>query len=137
MIDPSMRQSSGVRFTVLFVCTVVSLAALALLLLLANTVITTPIAFDNDEANHAIDGWEVFVALRSRVTGGSVERNHRARILSARPLIHCGRSLSAGRAGAGIQPFAHTLPLWADAGRPGMDHLSHRTPSRRRQTRAV
>jgi len=59
-----MQSPNSVRFTVVLICAAVTLAALVLLFTLTTTVVTTSIAFDNDEANHAIDGWEVSVAIR-------------------------------------------------------------------------
>lgn len=56
-------QATAVRLTVWTISALVLLAALALLILLAATVVSSTIPFDNDEANHAVDGWEVYHAL--------------------------------------------------------------------------
>ncbi len=42
---------------------VVGAIMIILVVLLVRTVLTTTIPFDNDEANHAIDGWEVYRAI--------------------------------------------------------------------------
>jgi hypothetical protein len=53
----------GVRILVIAVVVLVLLATAALVAQLVRTVTTAAIPFDTDEANHAVDGWEVYHAL--------------------------------------------------------------------------
>jgi 4-amino-4-deoxy-L-arabinose transferase-like glycosyltransferase len=62
----NQRQSIEIRTTVTVVGAIVGVAAIALVATLIQTVANTTIPFDNDEANHAIDGWEVYHALAKR-----------------------------------------------------------------------
>jgi 4-amino-4-deoxy-L-arabinose transferase-like glycosyltransferase len=59
----------GSRTVALALAGLTTLAALALLALLARAVTTSTIPFDTDEANHAVDGWEVYYALAQRAPG--------------------------------------------------------------------
>ncbi|MDY6937193.1 MAG: hypothetical protein SWY16_05950 [Cyanobacteriota bacterium] len=51
------------RNTVKFTSMAIATAGFVLLVFLLYTVATTTIPFDNDEANHAVDGWQVYWAL--------------------------------------------------------------------------
>jgi hypothetical protein len=66
-----MNQPSSLAFriAVLVWCLAVVLAAVTLAAVLAQMVINTPIPFDIDESNHAIDGWDVYHAIVSRSPG--------------------------------------------------------------------
>jgi len=55
-------QSNKVRVVVTMVSSIIGVAAIILVIILAHTVANTTIPFDNDEANHALDGWEVYHA---------------------------------------------------------------------------
>lgn len=57
------KQSWGVKFAVSVAILLVAVSAVALLGALVTTVASSTIPFDNDEANHAVDGWEVYLAL--------------------------------------------------------------------------
>lgn len=61
-------------FFMVFLFVGATLAAAVLLLnLIGQTVLTTPIPFDIDEANHALDGWEVYHALVSGDLRGLIQ----------------------------------------------------------------
>jgi len=51
-------------------CLVIIAAAVLLLVVMTQTVLTTPIPFDIDESNHALDGWEVYYSLINRSPSG-------------------------------------------------------------------
>ncbi|MBE9039532.1 hypothetical protein IQ235_01815 [Oscillatoriales cyanobacterium LEGE 11467] len=57
------RSTSPTRIAVTFVSLAIATMALVLLVFLVYTVATTSIPFDNDEANHAVDGWQVYRAI--------------------------------------------------------------------------
>jgi hypothetical protein len=63
LISHSSRQAAQTRTAVIFVTAIAVIAALALLIFLTYTVATTTIPFDNDEAEHAVDGWQVYHSL--------------------------------------------------------------------------
>jgi len=67
------KQSHGVRLAVIVAILLVSVAAVALLGALVVTVSSSTIPFDSDEANHAVDGWEVYLAL-TRLSPGQLYR---------------------------------------------------------------
>lgn len=67
-VNPST--SFSFRFAVILWCLAVAVAAILLLVVMAQMVTTTPIPFDIDETNHAIDGWEVYNAIASGSPGG-------------------------------------------------------------------
>ena len=55
--------TSPTAIAVKFISLAIATMALVLLVFLIYTVATTTIPFDNDEANHAVDGWQVYWAL--------------------------------------------------------------------------
>ena len=55
--------TSPTAIAVKFIGLAIATMALVLLVFLIYTVATTTIPFDNDEANHAVDGWQVYWAL--------------------------------------------------------------------------
>jgi len=59
------QQSDGLKVAVLSFGILVVLATITLLFVLLSTVMASTIPFDNDEANHALDGWTVYHALIS------------------------------------------------------------------------
>jgi 4-amino-4-deoxy-L-arabinose transferase-like glycosyltransferase len=61
--------SLAFRIAVLVWCLAVAAAAVMLLVVMAQMVISTPIPFDIDETNHAIDSWEVYHAIATRSPG--------------------------------------------------------------------
>ena len=58
-----MRQSISVCIAVSTISTLIMFITVGLLIILVHTVTSSNIPFDNDEANHAIDGWEVYHAF--------------------------------------------------------------------------
>lgn len=60
------EQSIFVRITVAIISMLVIVAAAFLLIFLVRTVLASTIPFDTDEANHAVDGWEVYHAIATR-----------------------------------------------------------------------
>jgi hypothetical protein len=54
------------RITVVAVCMLIALATASLLVVVVRTVTATTIPFDVDEANHAVNGWELYHAFASR-----------------------------------------------------------------------
>ncbi len=63
------EQSIFVRITVATISALVVVAAAFLIISLVRTVLASTIAFDTDEANHAVDGWEVYHAIAARSVG--------------------------------------------------------------------
>ncbi len=57
------EQSIFVRITVATISALVAVAAVFLIIFLVRTVMASTIPFDTDEANHAVDGWEVYHAI--------------------------------------------------------------------------
>ena len=60
------EQSIFVRITVATISALVVVAAAFLIISLVRTVLASTIPFDTDEANHAVDGWEVYHAIVAR-----------------------------------------------------------------------
>ena len=60
------EQSIFVRITVATISALVVVAAAFLIISLVRTVLASTIPFDTDEANHAVDGWEVYHAITAR-----------------------------------------------------------------------
>lgn len=60
------EQSIFVRITVATISALVVVAAAFLIISLVRTVLASTIPFDTDEANHAVDGWEVYHAIAAR-----------------------------------------------------------------------
>jgi hypothetical protein len=57
------RKTAQIHAAVVFVSVITVIAALTLLIILVHTVATTTIPFDSDEAEHAVDGWQVYHSL--------------------------------------------------------------------------
>lgn len=62
--------SIAFRLAVILWCLAIAIAAILLISEITQTVLTTPIPFDIDESNHALDGWEVYYALTRGSIGG-------------------------------------------------------------------
>ncbi len=98
--------SIAFRLAVILWCLTVVVAGILLIIEITQTVITTPIPFDIDESNHAIDGWEVYYALAN----GSIAGLYRAIVNQAfyPPLYSFFVATSYFIAGPGL--FASRLP---------------------------
>lgn len=98
--------SIAFRLVVILWCLAIAVAAILLIVEITQTVLTTPIPFDIDESNHAIDGWEVYHAL----INGSLSELYQAIVNQAfyPPIYSLFVAASYLIAGPGL--FASRLP---------------------------